>query len=227
MLLINSILFLMESHDIEIIIVHGELSPDELFKANNIENSKIKFVFAEPKGIYHAFNVGIRHSSGFWVMFFGGDDLVLPSLNTLLLKLNQDYLIYNAVVANVVFGDKGVFKPFKNKYGLIFKNWCQQGVLYNRNLFEKFSFDEKYKIQSDHKFNIEISSNKNSKILYLNDIISYFNTSGLSQSKHDYEFRKDMPTIIKNNYGFLYSWVAILRRSMGDLKFLFKNKTIS
>ena len=224
-LLLNSIQFLMEQFEIEIIIVYGSDSPKALLIQNNVLCNKIKLVHSEPRGIYNAFNVGILNATGSWVMFFGGDDLLLPSLNNLLEKLDDRYLSYNAIVCKVVFGDKGIFSPFKNKYGLIFKNWSQQGVLYNRNIFKDFIFDENYKIQSDHKFNIEISSHKNAQILYLNDIIAFFNTSGLSQSTHDLEFRKDMPHIIKTNFGLFWRWITILRRTLGGMTNALLNKT--
>lgn len=217
-LLLNSIQLLMESFEIEIVIVFGSDNPEELLKRNNIFNSRIKLVQTEPKGIYNAFNVGIKNSTGKWIMFFGGDDMLLPSLVNLLEKLNDSYLKYNAIVGKVVFGDKGTFSPIKSKYGLIFKNWCQQGVLYNRVIFNDFIFDEKYKIQSDHKFNIEISSTKKARVLYVNDIIAFFNTSGLSQSQNDLLFRKNMPGIIKNNFGIFWSWITILRRTLGSIK---------
>jgi glycosyltransferase involved in cell wall biosynthesis len=217
-LLLNSIQFLMETFHIEIIIVYGSESPKDLFIKNNIINNRIKLVHTEPRGIYNAFNVGINYSTGSWVMFFGGDDMLLPSLNNLLERLDDSYLKYNAIVCKVVFGDKGIFSPYKNKFGLIFKNWCQQGVLYNRSIFKEFIFDESYIIQSDHKFNIEISCSINANILYLNDIISFFNTSGLSQGTHDWEFRKDMPYIVKTNFGLFWGGVTILRRTLGSMK---------
>jgi hypothetical protein len=136
----------------------------------------------------------------------------------LLAKLDLFSQAYDAIVCRVAFGNKGLFKPFKSKYGLVFRNWCQQGVLYNREVFSFFTFDETYPIQADHKFNIEISSKSMSRILYEDIIVSYFNTSGISQSVHDTSFRRDMPAIVSANLGPIWGGVSVLRRMFGSLR---------
>jgi glycosyltransferase involved in cell wall biosynthesis len=212
LLLIRSILFLQKYHEVQTVVVYSELSPKELLLENGINNESIEFYFTEPKGIYNAFNFGISKAKGKWIMFFGGDDLILPSMNELLNQIEKQQSNVAAIVGNVVFGDKQIFQPFRSKYGLIFKNWCQQGVLYNNKVFVSLLFDEKYPIQADHKFNIQIAARWKNQIKYIPNVISYFNISGISQTVNDLEFRKDLPSIISNNFGKFWGTVTLLKR---------------
>ena len=212
LLLIRSILFLQKYHEVQTVVVYSELSPKELLLENGINNESIEFYFTEPKGIYNAFNFGISKAKGKCIMFFGGDDLILPSMNELLNQIEKQQSNVAAIVGNVVFGDKQIFQPFRSKYGLIFKNWCQQGVLYNNKVFVALLFDEKYPIQADHKFNIQIAARWKNQIKYIPNVISYFNISGISQTVNDLEFRKDLPSIISNNFGNFWGTVTLLKR---------------
>ena len=216
LLLIRSILFLQKYHEVQTVVVYSELSPKELLLENGINNESIEFYFTEPKGIYNAFNFGISKAKGKWIMFFGGDDLILPSMNELLNQIEKQQSNVAAIVSNVVFGDKQIFQPFRSKYGLIFKNWCQQGVLYNNKVFVALLFDEKYPIQADHKFNIQIAARWKNQIKYIPNVISYFNISGISQTVNDLEFRKDLPSIISNNFGKFWGTVTLLKRWLAN-----------
>jgi glycosyltransferase involved in cell wall biosynthesis len=217
LLLIRSILFLRINHDVQTVVVYSDLSPEGLLLENGIKNESIEYYFAEPKGIYNAFNFGILKAKGKWIMFFGGDDLILPSMNELLNQIEIQEINAAAIVSNVVFGGKQIFQPFRSKYGLIFKNWCQQGVLYNNKVFVDLLFDEKYPIQADHKFNIQIAARWKNQINYIPNIISYFNISGISQTVNDLEFRNDLPMIISNNFGKFWGTVTLLKRWLANL----------
>lgn len=216
LLLIRSILFLRKHHEVQTVVVYSDLSPERLLIKNSIKNESIEYFFAEPKGIYNAFNYGILKAKGKWIMFFGGDDLILPSMNDLLNQIEKQQSNEAAIVCNVVFGDKQIFQPFRSKYGLIFKNWCQQGVLYNSKIFIDLLFDEKYPIQADHKFNILIAARWENQIKYIPKVISYFNISGISQTVNDLEFRKDLPSIISNNFGKFWGTVTLLKRWLAN-----------
>jgi glycosyltransferase involved in cell wall biosynthesis len=174
-----------------------------------------RIIYAEPKGIYNAYNIGASYATSDWIMFLGGDDFVLPSLNILIKNL-QSFATYDAIACWVVYGTKGILKPFHIKHGLVFQNWCHQGVVYKKKLFRFFKYDERYPIQADHKFNIEIS--KIHKIKYLDLTISYFNTEGISQTQPDPLFYHDMPMIVKNSFGYFWSLVSIFRRILGKVK---------
>lgn len=216
LILLNSIFFLKTKHNVEVIIIYSEYPPQNLLIEHGFATSDIIFDFLEPNGIYNAFNYGISKSSGQWVMFFGGDDFLLPSFNELLSDIESNKFNHSAIVCNVIFGDK-IFKPFKSKYGLIFKNWCQQGVLYNRLVFRNLKFDENYPIQADHKFNIEICNDQKFNIKYYNKVIAYFNTNGISQNVVDRKFRSDFPSIVKSNFGLFFGILTYIKRELSNV----------
>ncbi|MES2372511.1 MAG: glycosyltransferase [Bacteroidota bacterium] len=216
-LLINSIQLFSNKYNIEIVLIYSGDSPSNLFDLHNIKTENLKIFYSEPKGIYNAFNFGLSKASGEWIMFFGGDDLVLPSFGYILSNIYSGNLNCDVLVCNVVFGKSGLFKPFKNRYGLIFRNWCQQGVIYNKKVFVDNKFDEKYPIQADHKFNIEISANSNFKIRYYDTIIAYFSTDGISQNSIDSNFWENMPKIISKNFGSFWGFICLVRRNIGML----------
>lgn len=214
-LLFASLANIQISNQIELIVIYSAETPEEHFEILKNSSINILLIYIAPSGIYNAYNLGVSKANGKWVMFLGGDDFVFPSINHILKKLDS-FDLYDAIVCRVVFGTKGILKPLKFKQGLVFRNWCHQGVIYKKSLFDIFKYDERYRIQADHKFNIEIC--KNHKIKFSDLIISYFNTEGLSQTNTDWQFYNDMPIIIKKSFGNLWSLTSSIRRTLGKVK---------
>tara|TARA_B110000971_G_C20015932_1_gene503945 strand:- start:1208 stop:1924 length:717 start_codon:yes stop_codon:yes gene_type:complete len=214
-LLFSSLQIIAASIKIDVIIVYSGLSPKE--HTDRINNSAIRMslIYSEPKGIYNAYNLGSSLATSKWIMFLGGDDFVFPSLLHILKNLER-LSSYDAIVCQVVFGTKSILKPIRFKQGLIFRNWCHQGVIYKKALFNSFKYDEKYPIQADHKFNIEIS--KECKIKFSNLVISYFDTEGVSQTNTDWAFYRDMPKIVQGSFGYFWSVISIIRKLPGKIK---------
>jgi hypothetical protein len=126
------------------------------------------------------------------------------------------YVCFNLAVC---FGDYKLLKPSKTKFGMVIRNWCQQGVLYRKQIFDQYHFDELYKIQVDHKFNMEMMSSDNFSIYYSDLIVAYFSCGGISQSQPDLEFWRDMPSIVATNFGWPYGLVCYIRRILGLMFF--------
>ena len=213
--LLGSFAFQKRSRDIELIFAYCEKSPVELAGKYVNYFAEIKYVKTECLGVYNGFNTAIPEAGGEWVMFFGADDFVLPGLD----KILDDFSSGNVdvIVCPVIFGNYRIFRPFRFKQGLVFRNWCQQGVMYRRKIFNELKFEEKYKIQSDHKFNIEVAAGKSYNIMYSDIILAYFSMEGISQNIYDWEFRRDMPGIVRENFGVFWSFITILRRFCGTI----------
>ena len=190
---------------------------------NNFKNiysgKMISIIYQKPNGIYNAYNKGIENAKFDWLMFFGQDDIILPSLAFIFVSRN---LIDSDLIVNpVVFGDNGVLYPIKNYLGLILKNWCHQGVIYRKGVFKDRLYNQKYKIQGDHEFNIYAS--KNFRIKYSSVVVSYFSTSGTSQTFTDQIFKQEMHSIIKNNFGFVPMILSLVRSFIGSIIRKLKN----
>jgi glycosyltransferase involved in cell wall biosynthesis len=215
-LLIHSVKLISLNHKVEVIIVYSDEPSLKLISNNGLLFDFVKCFNLKPNGIYNAFNFGLSKTTGDWIMFFGGDDLILPSLNNLLYEIKAYHKPYAVIVCKVVFGQNKIYSPVKNKLGLIFRNWCQQGVLYNKVVFNKYTFDEQYPILADHKFNIQIFSDKEFKIKFTTSVISYFNLTGVSQNRVDIKFRRDMAKIISENFGNLYGFLTYFKIRLGN-----------
>ena len=190
---------------------------------NNFKNiysgKMISIIYQKPNGIYNAYNKGIENAKFDWLMFFGQDDIILPSLASIFVSRN---LIGSDLIVNpVVYGDNGVLYPIKNYLGLILKNWCHQGVIYRKDVFKDRLYNQKYKIQGDHEFNIYAS--KKFRIKYSSVVVSYFSTSGTSQTFTDQIFKQEMHSIIKNNFGFVPMILSLVRSFIGSIIRKIKN----
>lgn len=207
-LLLNSFSALDISHEVIIINSSGKSISLDLR-----ETAKIKIVDCPPLGIYNAYNMGLGIFMFEWVMFFGYDDLILPSSSELLKKIIESGIKDSHVhVFNVLLGPK-LYKPIRGKYGNIIKSWCHQGVVYHKSVFSKYKYDEKYKTQADHFLNIQLVNDNSYKIKYHPNTLSYFDNKGLSQSTYDDNFYVDYPGILSRTYGKLFAILAYFRRS--------------
>lgn len=214
--LVYSLSFLSLVKKLQLVFVFSNDSPESIVSSLNSNIGSIKFIKAAPRGVYAAFAAGVNASEGDYIIFSGGDDFFMPGLNKILnsipeIRERQSSLI----VSPVCFGDDRLLLPTKSKLGIVLKNWCQQGVLYRRDIFEKYHFDERYPIQADHKFNIELLGAMDISIQYTDFIVAYFSCGGMSQTKPDLLFWKDMPSIVLSNFGWKYAIICRLRMIVG------------
>lgn len=209
-----SISSLKNASKINLIIVSGGHLPEIPKKIIELVYG-LKIVNQEPKGVYSAFNRGLEEVVGAYVMFLGVDDLILPGLDEVItsIKTNNNHMI----ACCTLMQNLGISRPSKFRWGLIFRNWCQQGLIYNASVFNGIKFSEKYKIQADHDLNMMISSMQSSKIVYRKEIISHFSSSGISQTQRDWVFRRDMPKLVRKYYGDFFWVIAVMKRSIATI----------
>ena len=213
--LTSSVAALSFANRIELIFIFSADSPECEVNACRGEIGAVKFVFAPPVGVYEAFSSGVLVAEGVYILFFGGDDFALPPLDNVVARVIEAREPRPvAYICPVLFGDAGVLRPIKSKIGLVFRNWCQQGVLYRRDIFEMVGFDFTYRIQADHKFNIEVVA-CGEVVERLEWVVAYFSCGGMSQTLPDLPFWRDMPDIVARNFGWLYGAVSRLRRLVG------------
>ena len=206
------------SQKIQLIIIYSGQGLDRLESLLEIFNLNIIYKHTPPNGVYNAYELGISIAEGDFLIFSGGDDFYMPALSTILEDISPEIeLNPDIIVATVCFGDNKLLAPSKSKLAMVMKNWCQQGVLYKRIVFESFQFDPKYKIQADHCLNIQLMGSDNLKVCFKDSIVAYFSFGGLSQSQPDLNFWKDMPSIVNKNFGLIYALICYARRALGYL----------
>lgn len=196
-----------------VIVVSGRLPAiSDSFKARL---HSIHIVEQEPCGVYHAYNRGLDDVRTPYVMVMGCDDLLLPGLDEVIDSIAGKQRPH-IVAACALAQGFGIARPSRFRWGLIFRVWCQQGLLYRSDIFATKRFDCHYPVQADHKFNMELVSDPRTVVEYRDDVICHFSSGGFSQMHRD-SFREDMPSIVRKYYGLFFWIVALTKRSLADL----------
>lgn len=177
-----------KTDEIELIIVDGGSKDNSLQLFKQYKNY-IDILISEPdKGIYDAWNKGIKHASGDWIMFLGADDFVkqnvLPSYVEYVKGLNGYYDIVTARAEFVdfegklikVIGQPFVWEKERRNMGI-----SHGSTLHNKRLFERvglYSLD--FKICADYE--LLLRDGANIKGDFYDKIIIVFKIGGASFS---------------------------------------------
>jgi hypothetical protein len=96
-------------------------------------------------------------------------------------------------------------------YKLAYKNICHQAIFYPRSLFEKYKFDQSYKVHADYHLNLLSFNDRQFKYVFINRIISTYGESGFSTKNIDTFYAKERFLILKRNYAYSVYIYACLR----------------
>lgn len=169
----------------ELIIIDG-LSDDGSLPIIQSFNGRISYHISEKdNGVYCAINKGLDQAKGDWIYILGADD-----------KLH-DFEVLQKVMTSEINQEKIIFGNIKNEdrlhlkipivhrcrfdQSVLWRNTLhQQGVLYHRDIFEKFRFDETMRVLADYDlhlllYHLEIKSR------YIDLFIASCNARGLSK----------------------------------------------
>jgi glycosyl transferase family 2 len=196
-----------------VIVVSGEVPA--LSAPVKARLHRVLIVTHPPLGVYQAYNRGLDEACSQYVMVMGCDDLLLPGLDNVIDSLG-DQQRPHIVAARTLMQDIGLARPGRFRWSFVFRNWCQQGLLYRADLFTARRFDCKYPMQADHKLNMELVSDAGTVVQCRHDVICHCSSGGLSQQAPDRAFREDMPEIVRQCYGPFFWVLALLRRRLGD-----------
>ena len=148
--------------DVEYVIIDGG-STDGTVAIIKKYQDKISYWHSQPdRGLAHAFNLGVEHSSGQWLLFLNSDDYFYSS------DVLQDMAVHldNYATADVVFGQVVVMtreqaaRKIGGPYGRDFQwaEFCRkdtiphQAAFSSRVFFERIGpFSEKYRIAVDYE----------------------------------------------------------------------------
>jgi len=148
-----------KNDQIEYIIIDGG-SKDNTMEIVKRYADEIDYFISEPdKGIYDAWNKGIKQAKGDWVMFVGCDDFLVPNALEEYLKFIKEV---NSDVEYISFRRQMIDKDDR-KIRLIGWKWewplflkymtvAHSASLHSKRLFEKYGvFDINYKIVGDYE----------------------------------------------------------------------------
>ena len=182
-----SSIYLQKNESVELIVIDGG-STDATLSILDKYSMYIDYYISEPdRGIYDAWNKGISHSNGQWLMFIGADDTLLDDALEGYLKclktIGEAQYDYICAKANYfgsnnrfikVIGIPWSWKSFRRKMDIV-----HVGSLHNRGLFQdigQFSLD--YKICGDYE--VLLRKKDKLKAIYLDKVIVNMQSGGVS-----------------------------------------------
>jgi glycosyltransferase involved in cell wall biosynthesis len=189
--------------NLEYIIIDGGSTDNSVEIIKKYEKHITYWVSEKDNGIYDAMNKGTKKSNGEWIFFLGTDDTLFDNiLNNLYVLLSNCDFIYGNVMrkpSNIVFGYE------YSQVDILNQTICHQAVFVKRNLLIKHNyFNLKYKLCADYDFILKCFGDNHVKIKYTNQIISNYNSTGISANNNDFDFCIDKDIIIKENFNIVF-----------------------
>ena len=206
----------------ELILIDGG-SKDNTNEIIDSSGNKIAVHISEPdKGIYDAWNKGVKLSSGNWVGFIGADDVLLPNAvksYMQIIKSTCDIDSYDYICAHNEYVDKdgnvlqvigGAAEWSKMRRGMVAAHVAS---LHNKhNLFETIGgYDLQFHICAD--YDLLLRKRDKLKSLFIDTTIARMQTGGMSFSvaalKEAFHIRQKnhSTNMIENVSLYLWYWM--------------------
>ena len=199
---LNSI-FSQKYKNYELIVIDGASNDGtlEIIKKNK---SKIDFWISEPdKGLYDAFNKGMKYATGDYIGFVNSDDILLPKaleiLKKYILKYPKIDFFFGAVKKH--WGILHGYKPWKIYFSWGFYSSHSTGFFIKLKSAKKVGFyNLKYKYSSDYDyfFRMIVKKKLNGIGTKKEELFGIFNRGGYSSRvkfidhfKEEIQIRKD------------------------------------
>lgn len=178
------------SKNVELIIIDGD-SKDNTVDIIKSYKEYVTYWKSEPdKGIYDAWNKGIRIAKGDWIMFLGADDQLVPDG----IAVYYEVVSNKEKIAEVDFISSQIQMIDHNGKLIRTKGWpfswplflkemmiAHPGALHSRRLFDTYgNYNIDYKIVGDYEFLLR--AGKLLKPLYIDKVTVIMSEGGASDS---------------------------------------------
>jgi glycosyltransferase involved in cell wall biosynthesis len=201
--------------NIELIVVDGD-SKDNTLNILKEYEEHISVLVSEPdQGIYDAMNKICSLATGDWLIFLGCDDVLLDTLGNMVeLMTDPDSVYYG----DVIFLSSGrVYCGEFSKFKILQQNICHQALFYPREVYNKYSYNLKYKSLADYAYNINLWGDS-VPFVYVSVVVSIFNDKGAS-SQGDVDFLRDRTKLMRASFGntfvLMESLLSLIDRAVG------------
>jgi glycosyltransferase involved in cell wall biosynthesis len=175
---------------IEFIIIDGNSKDNTLDIVRKYE-SNIDFWISEPdKGIYDAWNKGIKVANGDWIMFIGADDELLP--NSLSIYINYLKQNLNSNELDLLSSKRKMIDQQGKEIRIVGEKWiwpqCLKGMMishpgamHNKRLFNTYGiYDISYRIAGDYE--LLLRAKDMIKADFIDEITIVVSEGGISDS---------------------------------------------
>lgn len=194
---INSVLN-QEYKNIEYLLIDGGSTDNtiEIIKRyNHFFGGRLRWISENDRGIYDAWNKGLKLSTGEWICFVGGDDILLENAISKYIEALNNNPGSNFISSNILLVKENldpirlIGNPWSNKmrsYNCI----AHVGSLHHKSLFhQKGTFNADYRIVGDYDFFLRCSDIITP--LYLPILTAKVREAGIS-GKHIFQVAKEV-----------------------------------
>lgn len=214
--------------NIQYIIVDGGSKDGTIEIIKHYKSYIHKWVSESDKGIYDAMNKAMKLADGHWAIFLGADDVFYDKnvVEHMVTNFKSPYEIY---YGNAVFKtSEKLYDVTLSKNFLCLRNLSHQTIFYPRAVYKNNSYDLKYRLFSDHIYNINLFIENKYHFNHLPVTTVLYNDAGSSSQGNDPDYFNDLPNIIGKKFGICYGLYVHMRFAIFKLKkHLFNNQVSS
>jgi glycosyltransferase involved in cell wall biosynthesis len=208
----------------EIVVIDGESKDSTIEIINNIVKDVDIFISEKDAGIYDAMNKSLEFATGDFLIFMNAGDSFysIDTISNVVKCITDKRVIYygNAVYFSENLKEQITRGGAFDKYRLATTNLCHQTIFYPISVYKSLKYNIDYSLFADWDYNMRCFKNA-IEFEFINQVIAYYDYSGLSLTQRDLNFERDFKKIIFSNMGLLPALYLGLRkyyRILGNIK---------
>lgn len=177
----------------EIVVKDGMSTDDSIEKLP--EDSRIKVIRKEDRGIYDAMNQAVAQAAGDYVYFLNCgdrfyDENVLGRINDSIRNRMPEQagsgrmIIYGDIYDRIT-GERIASNPAMDAFGCYRNVPCHQACVYGAELVREKQFDTSYKVRADYEHFLWCFFRGKAKTFYVPELIADYEGGGYSETKEN------------------------------------------
>lgn len=208
--------------DFEYIIIDG-LSDDESLSLIDSNTRVDKWISEKDSGVYDAMNKGIKMASGEYLLFLNSGDIFYSEkiLGDIVSNLTKTDIVYGDLLFNYTDYTAQHHCPEELTVEFLFEaSLAHPSTFIKRSLFEQFGYyNTDYKIISDWSFFLTCILRGNVSTKHINQIISIFDTNGISSDpKNQEQIKTERTHFLTSEFPLFYKQYLNQKKDIDTLR---------